>query len=362
MFLSEIRLQNFRNYRTANVKAPPGLVLVVGDNGAGKTNLLEAIYFLAVCRSFRTSRDADLLGDGEALAIRATGRGRDGEQAFELRYHRTRGKTATVNGGRLPRLLDYVGELPAVAFSPGDLALVKGEPAGRRRFLDTWLGQASREYLYSLQRYNEILRRRNALLASDAPAREREPYDYELVAAGADLTARRQHATTALAPAAAAAYRELAPPGEELVVTYAPSVRGDDGNHESIAYAFEEQLARAAGEEGRRRQTVIGPHRDDLSLGVRDRDARRFASEGQQRTAALALRLAQCRLLKEHLGKAPILLMDDVSSELDGRRQARLASAFAGVDQVWLAATAAPDGFQPTAKFTVANGKISGPA
>ena len=358
MYLSHVNLENFRNYREATLEAPPGLILVRGPNGAGKTNLLEAFHFLALCRSFRTSSDRDLVRRGaDDLAVRASVQTSPGEQTLEIHYG-PGGKRAAVNGENIPRLVDYVGTVAVVAFTPDDLALVKDEPANRRRFLDVWLGQESRDYLYTLQRYQNVLRSRNALLSRAAARDEIEPYDRELVAAGAKLMELRARAAAALGPAAASAYADLAPEAEDFGVSYAPAVPADD---ELYAAAFERALRDARDEEERRGLTLVGPHRDDLTLTVKGRDARRFASEGQQRTAALSLRLAQFRLLKKKRGDAPLLLLDDVASELDGERQRRLAHAVRGADQTWVTATAAPPGLQPHANIYISEGIISAP-
>jgi DNA replication and repair protein RecF len=359
LYLRHLHLTNFRNYREATLQAPPGLILARGPNGAGKTNLLEALHFLALGRSFRTANDRDLVRRGEdELAVRAAAQTSSGEQNLEIHYS-SAGKRVAVNGETIPRLVDYVGTLAVVAFAPDDLALIKEEPASRRRFLDVWLGQESRDYLYTLQRYQNVLRARNALLARGAPALELEPYDHELVGAGAKLTALRARASRALGPAAAAAYADLAPEAEEFAVAYDPAVAAGNGEAEEIAAAFERALRTAREEERRRGLTLAGPHRDDLMLTVKGRDARRFASEGQQRTAALALRLAQFRLLREKRGEAPLLLLDDVASELDEDRQRRLGHAVRGAEQTWVTATAAPPGLVPDANITISAGTIS---
>jgi DNA replication and repair protein RecF len=358
LFASQIYLKNFRNYREATLTAPPGLILVVGPNGAGKTNLLEAVHFLALGRSFRTSRDRDLVRRGEnALAVRATVQSGCGEQLFALDYG-AGGKTAAVNDETIPRLIDYVGTLAVVAFGPDDLALAKGEPAVRRRFVDVWLGQENREYLYTLQRYYAVLRSRNALLTRAASRAEMEPYDHELVAAGARLTSLRGKAAAGLAAAAAAAYGELAPEEEDFVVEYDPAVPCD-GDEEEVARAFEREMQERRGDEERRGQTLVGPHRDDLRLAVKGRDARRFASEGQQRTAALSLRVAQFRLLKNARGDSPLLLLDDVASELDPDRQKRLADVVAGAEQVFFTAANPPAGIEPDANIRISEGQIT---
>jgi len=360
LHLTGLQLTDFRNYREATLAAPPGLILARGANGAGKTNLLEAIYFLAVCRSFRTGRDRDLTREGQAgFALRARVAAPAGEEELELSYAAAQGKRAVVNGEALPRLLDYVGTFAAVAFVPEDMELAQGEPSVRRRFLDMWLGQQSREYLYDLQRYQEVLVRRNSLLAHGAPRAEREPYDNELIVAGSALTAARARAAAHLIPAAGTAYAELAPAGESFEVAYEPSVPAASTDKAEVETKFREALARVARAEEERRQTLVGPHRDDLALLVAGRDARRFASEGQQRTAALALRLAQYRLLAAQRGDPPILLLDDVTSALDAGRQARLFEAAQTAPQVWLTAPEKPTSLKPNAEYYIANGEIS---
>jgi DNA replication and repair protein RecF len=358
--LRSLTLETVRNYREASVTAPPGLILVTGPNAAGKTNLLEAIYYLAVCRSFRGARDRDLVQQGaRGWRLAANVAGPAGERRLELSYEFAAGKRAAVNEEPFPRLVDFVGTFAAAAFVPEDMALVRGEPAVRRRFLDMWLGQGSREYLYNLQRYGEVLVRRNALLARGASRAERLPYDHELVEAGAFLVAYRARACEGLAAAAAAAYAELAPAGETFAAAYVPSVAPAAADRREVAAAFEAALARVAPEEEERRQTVVGPHRDDLAFAVEGREARRYASEGQQRTAALALRLAQYRLLAAARAEPPVLLLDDVTSTLDGERQRRLFEAVAGAPQVWFTAPARPPALKPDAEFSIAHGLIA---
>lgn len=359
MFLTEIYLKNFRSYREVMVTTPPGLILLTGPNGAGKTNVLEAVFFAGVCRSFRAAADRDLVHAGASrFVIRVTATGAAGNQQFEVTYDRARGKRAALNGVPVTRLLDYVGVLPVVAFAAEDLALTRDEPAARRRFLDIWLSQERREYLELLQRYVTALRNRNVLLNRRAPRQEREPFEHELIAAGTQITVRRAKAVATLAPLAASAYAEIAD-GERLEIFYQPSAAPQPAEDPTaVAAAFREKLMAATAEDEKRGLTTVGPHRDDLALTVAGADVRRFASKGQQRTAAVALRLAQFRLLASRRGEKPLALLDDVAADLDPGRHRRLLNALAAAEQIWLAAAAPPTDLKPAIKFNIKPGEI----
>lgn len=358
MLVSRLTLRQFRNYREATVTAPPGLIVVSGPNGAGKTNLLEAVYFLAVLKSFRTGRDADLIRQGEEnCRLDAEVQGKRGTSQLTVTLG-PKGKRAAVNDEPFPRLLDYVGNLAAVAFSPEDADIVRGEPASRRRFLDVWLAQQRREYLYDLGRYAEILRRRNYLLQTGAASSLREPYDEELIATGSSLIMARREAVIKLAAEARAAFAAVAPPGEGLDLTYLPSIPpGPDDA--ATREQFRSALAAVRENEARRRTSLVGPHRDDLWIAINGDEARRFASEGQIRTCALALKYAQFRLLKRSLGEAPVLLLDDVGAELDEARRDRLAAIAREAQQAWFATPSAPPAVDADAFIRVDRGRLS---
>ncbi|UCE26084.1 MAG: DNA replication and repair protein RecF, partial [Candidatus Coatesbacteria bacterium] len=326
MRINRLHLEDYRNYGALSVDLPPGALLFEGTNGAGKTNLLEAVYFLSMCRSFRLGRDRDVVSRGAAKTlVRAEAVGRDGTVSFALEYDlRTPEKRASYNGNRVLKLVDYIGALPAVAFHPEDMEIVKGPPVLRRRFMDHWLVQYDRQYIYLLKRYNDALSQRNALLRSYAgSATARPEYDAiteTMVKAGAGIVASRADKITELAGFAALDYVALTGDGEELEVKYRPNAAGTEDPD-----VFKNALSARAGDERRFKRTLVGPHLDDLRFDISGSDARRFASQGQQRTVVLALRLAQFRAAAENLGEVPLLLLDDAFSELDRGRMGHLA-------------------------------------
>ncbi len=348
MHIRKITLSNFRNFCDLTLEVEPGPVYVVGDNGAGKTNIVEAIHFLGLCRSFRTARVRDTMKlEQTRTMVRADVASAEGEQYFLVDYGRNGDRNWYINGNHIPRLTDYIGNLPIVSFVPDDLAIIKGEPNLRRRFLDIWLGQVSREYLYLLKRYQEVLKQRNFFLSTyryDAFGRpEIEALDEMLVLHGAAIIEMRGRYLGELAEIAVRAYDGITGDGEHLRLEYLPSF---DPGIDGVA-AFRIALAARRNEEERRLVSLVGPHRDDFRVYLDEKDGRRFASQGQQRSAALALRLAQYEFMRES-GETPLLLLDDVSSELDDGRQRHLLELIEGAEQVWITSTRAPDGANGT--------------
>jgi DNA replication and repair protein RecF len=348
MHIRKITLSNFRNFRDLILEVEPGPVYVVGDNGAGKTNIVEAIHLLGLCRSFRTSRVRDTVRLEQARAtVRADVSSAEGEQYFLVDYERRGERNWYINGNHIPRLTDYIGNLPIVSFVPDDLAIVKGEPGLRRRFLDIWLGQVNREYLYLLKRYQEVLKQRNFFLTTyryDAFNRpEMEALDEMLVLNGAVIVEMRASYLDDLAEIAVRAYDGITGDGEHLRLDYKPNFEpGDDS-----ATAFYTALNARRNEEERRLVSLVGPHRDDFAIYLDEKDGRRFASQGQQRSVALALRLAQYEIMRG-LGKTPLLLLDDVASELDDGRRRHLRELIEDAEQVWVTAARLPDGADGT--------------
>ena len=310
--LAHLRLRDFRNYTRLDAEFGPGLHLLLGRNAQGKTNILEAIHLLATLRSFRGVGSAPMVRHG-AVGWFVGGRViATGNNAVKLYWSRTE-RRLTVDDQPIRRLTDYWGTLRTVAFCAEDLALVKGAGRGRRRFLDFLLAQTVPTYLGVLQRYLRAMRARNALLKK-RPVDEAalESFTIELIKLGEELMAQRAALLPELAPRIVAAHQRIAPKGELLAVAYAPNVKGD----------FAEHLRRHREREYRLGSTAAGPHRDELTLELNERPAADFASEGQKRTVAIALKMAQAEHFSAVHGVPPVLLIDDVMGELDATRRA----------------------------------------
>jgi DNA replication and repair protein RecF len=312
--LAHLRLRDFRNYARLDVDFEPGFQLLIGGNAQGKTNILEAIYLLATLRSFRGVGGAQMVRHG-ATGYFVGGR-LVAEATHDLKlYWSARDRSLSRDGQPVRRLADYFGRMRCVVFCSEDLQLVKGTPRVRRRFMDLLLAQTEPGYLGTLQRYLRALQARNALLKRANPgAAVVESFTQELAAAGNLLIQRRQVLVPSLAPMVRLAHERISHDAEEVFIRYVPSVRED----------FAIELAGSAGRERVLRTTVVGPHRDDLQLQLQDKPAAQYASEGQKRTLAIALKMAQAEYLSAVTGSPPILLIDDVIGELDARRRAGL--------------------------------------
>ena len=310
--LAHLRLRDFRNYTRLDAEFGPGLHLLLGRNAQGKTNILEAIHLLATLRSFRGVGSAPMVRHGAAGWFVGGRVIATGNNAVKLYWSRTE-RRLTVDDQPIRRLTDYWGTLRTVAFCAEDVALVKGAGRGRRRFLDFLLAQTVPTYLGVLQRYLRAMRARNALLKK-RPVDEAalESFTIGLVKLGEELMAQRAALLPELAPRIMAAHQRIAPKGESLAVAYAPNVKGD----------FAEHLRRQREREYRLGSTAAGPHRDELTLELNERPAADFASEGQKRTVAIALKMAQAEHFSAVHGVPPVLLIDDVMGELDATRRA----------------------------------------
>jgi DNA replication and repair protein RecF len=367
MHLRHLSLTNFRNYARAELGLAPGAVLFLGENAQGKTNLLEAIALLATGRSERAASDADYIAwsarDDPQPVARVAGVAERGGQEVSIELavigragahgNLVASKRLKLNG--VPRrAADVVGAITAVLFTTDDMELVKGSPSGRRRYLDVMLSQVDRGYLRALPRYTKVVTQRNALLKriqDGVAGRDELAYwDEEVARDGATLLSARAVAVDALARAAADAHAALSGERERFELAYAP--RFVDGwPPPAIAAAESAEIARVLLEKLQATHardvaagvTLSGPHRDDLSMAIGGEPAAAFASRGQQRTAALALRLAEARLLLDRTGERPLLLLDDVLSELDESRRASVLAAI-DADQV-LITSPDPDRF-----------------
>jgi DNA replication and repair protein RecF len=312
--LAHLRLRDFRNYVRLDADFGPGFHVLLGDNAQGKTNVLEAIYLLATLRSFRGVGGAQMIRhDAKGYFVGGTVVGR--APAEIKAYWSSRERKLSLNGTPVKRLADYLGTLRAVVFCTEDLQLVKGTSRVRRRFLDLLLSQTQPGYLNLLLRYTQALRNRNALLKQPQPdAEQLAAFTSQLVELGDQLMAARRAFTPKLSPLVRLAFRRIAADADELVLEYQPSVTGD----------FAVALAQSRARERVLKTTVLGPHRDDLALIVNGQPAATFTSEGQKRTLALALKMAQAEYLTGIHGAPPVLLIDDVMGELDARRRAGL--------------------------------------
>jgi len=312
--LSRLRLRDFRNYARLDTEFAPGFHLLLGDNAMGKTNVLEAIYLMATLRSFRGVGGAQMIRHGQPAYF--VGGRIVGKATHEIKmYWALRERKLTLDSQPVRKLTDYLGVLRVVVFCTEDLQLIKGTGRSRRRFMDLLLSQTFPAYLPLLQRYARALRSRNALLKQrvvDEAALD--GFSRELVKSGEEIVALRHQLVPRLSPLARLAYRRISSDAEELRIEYRPSVKKD----------FVVELAQNRARERSYRSTLVGPHRDDLELLLNDRSASLFGSEGQKRTLAVALKMAQAEYLTGLHGSPPVLLIDDVMGELDLKRRTGL--------------------------------------
>jgi DNA replication and repair protein RecF len=331
--LKRLTLRHFRNLGAQDLELPPEGVAIIGNNAQGKSNLLEAIYYLETFRSFRGVRDDQLLAFGEGVfrvagtlePEESDGRALQVAAAFEKKGKR---KKVSVDGVEPDRVSDGLGRLAAVIFSPSDVELVSGGPGERRRFLDIVLSLSDPQYLHALQDFRKVLARRNASLKDGLPASVVMAWDQGLIRSGAVVMKARQDWIEARCGAFREYYSAVAG-GFGARMAYRPNVPLAPGaSLEDVAGAYRDALAAAAERERRNGTTVVGPHRDEVLLRLEDEgddlDLRDYGSGGQRRTAALALRLVEARTIREVRGQEPLVLLDDVFAELDPARSERI--------------------------------------
>ena len=370
VILDRLKLQNFRNYERLDLGLQGGNTLLYGANGAGKTNILEAIFALATTKSFRARNDreminqrlnraevpfpfarlqGDALEEGRSVRVEilvALGQGGKSENGGTAR------KQFRLNGVAR-RASDVVGQIKAVLFSPADVEIVSGSPSARRRYVDLMLCQVDRSYLRLLQSYGRVVQQRNGVL-SRIPARSRESvlefWDEKLVIDGSEIIRRRVAMMTSLAVLVREMYGELSGGAEAMDIMYAPSVEeatrtgvsaGVNSGEDGISEAFRRKLESETRRSSDARLTSVGPHRDDLSLSIDGDSLLAFGSRGQHRTAALALRMAEARYIADQTGERPILLLDEALGELDDQRREHLLRFVRAYPQVVLTGTSA---------------------
>ncbi len=333
MRVRRLRLTGFRNYERAELVPARGVTVLHGANAQGKTNLIEAVHLCCLGRSHRTPRDAELIRWGESAAlVRLEVERADGTHDISVRIgtEDKRKKAIKINNSPVQRIGELMGHVNAVLFSPEDLRLIKDGPDGRRRFLDMEISQLSPAYFYALQRYFQALNQRNELLRKLADERSSralsdtlDAWDALLVEHGGQVIERRQAYLADLMEVARETHAALSGGAEALTLAYTGRARDPD--------ELRNMLRAARAEDLRRLTTSVGPHRDDFKIVITGRDARAFASQGQQRTAALSLKLAEIDVMRRTTSESPVLLLDDVMSELDVDRRKMLLSRMGDV-------------------------------
>lgn len=330
MKVKTLKLIQYRNYSSLEFKPDEKLSILLGENAQGKTNIVEAIYLCAAGRSHRTPRDGELIQwETEGAYVRTDVERDSSVRRIELRMPKAGKKQIKIDGVPAAKMGELMGCLNAVLFSPEDLRLVKDGPGERRRFMDSELSQIRPTYFYSLSQYQRSLAQRNALLKEIAAGRGTKEaldvWDEQLSSAGAQLTLFRSKFMRSLAEIAKEMHKEVSNGKEELLAIYHPDVEGDD--RQKLESALHDLLLKTRLDDIRRGLTCTGPHRDDVILLLNGVDVRSFGSQGQQRTAALSLKLSELALMKKATGESPVLLLDDVMSELDESRQELLLGA-----------------------------------
>lgn len=324
MIIKNLTLHNFRNYVDETFCFSDGLNVLMGKNGQGKTNCAEAVYYLCTGSSLRIRHDRQLVRMGESCAsVRAEVLSRYGTLTLEADIFENR-RELRLNGARIARAVDLLGNLNSVFFSPGELRLIQDGPDERRRFLNLSISQTSRDYARALLRYNRILDQRNKLLKERDVGMVLETlpvWDEQLARYAAVIIRRRREYLTRLSPLAEEAYLFLSDGQEGMKLGFDADYPEEEAE---IARVLSEQLAQAHERDLRFGFTTVGPHRDDIRIAIGGADARGYASQGQMRTAALALKLAEVEIFKQLAGEPPVLILDDVMSELDLTRRKKL--------------------------------------
>jgi DNA replication and repair protein RecF len=376
--VTHLSITDFRSYESAEVDLDPGVTAFVGPNGHGKTNLVEAVGYVATLGSHRVATDAPLVRLGAQRAVVRALVSRAGRDSLvEIEIVPGGANRARLNRAPVPRARDVLGALRTVLFAPEDLALVKGDPDGRRRFLDELLVARAPRFAGVRSDYERVLRQRNALLKSAGAAvragrgdvRTLDVWDSHLATAGAELLAGRLRLVQLLAPDVAKAYADVSSGQGDASIAYRSSL-GDDVSADEppgrdlLAARLLDALAKVRSQELERGVSLVGPHRDDLQINLGPFPARGFASHGESWSLALALRLASYELLREDGGPdgdgEPVLILDDVFAELDAGRRDRLAALVAGAEQVLVTAAVPQDVPEALdgARFDVMGGEV----
>ena len=358
MMIKSLELKNYRNYEELQMNFDKGINILYGDNAQGKTNVLEAIYVCSVSKSHRGSKDKEMISfDQEEAHIKCVVQKKEMENRIDMHLKKNKSKGIAVNGIPLRKSSELFGHINVVFFSPEDLNLIKNGPAERRRFIDMELCQLDKIYTAEIVNYNKVLVQKNQLLKDIAVRSDLEDtlwvWNEQLIRYGKAVIERRRNFVEKLNEMISGIHKDLTGGKEEILIEYEPNVREDQ---------FADEVERLTDRELRQKMSLVGPHRDDINFVVNGIDIRRFGSQGQQRTAALSLKLAEIELVKEIVKDSPVLLLDDVLSELDRNRQTQLLNSLKDV-QTMITCTGLDDfvsnRFQIDKVFKVVGGTVT---
>ena len=332
MHVDNIRLINFRNYDNLNINLNKKINIFIGKNAQGKTNLLESIYICATGRSFRTNRDREIISfDKDEAYIGANMHVGKFDRFIEIKMEKDRSKRIKVNKTELKNYRELYSGLNVVVFSPEDLKLVKEGPSERRKFLDLEISQIKPVYSYNLTRYNKILFQRNNILRSNKFKNDIRPlldiFDLQLAKIGTDIVIERDKYVKELSDISKVTHNNITLCNEDLELIYETSIDIVSSKLE-MERIYLEKLKSNTSRDIESRSTSVGPHRDDIIMNINDKDVKTYGSQGQQRTVVLSIKLSEVELIKREKGSYPVLLLDDVFSELDEERRKYLIKSF----------------------------------
>ncbi len=323
MIIDSIELKDYRNYENLNIRFSPSGNIIYGENARGKTNILEAAYMSGTSKSHKGSRDKDIIRfDAEEAHIRTKIKKRDRDYQIDIHLKKNGRKGIAVNHVPLKKTADLFGILNIIFFSPEDLSIIKSSPEKRRRFMDSELCQIDKIYLNDLTNYNKVINNRNKLLKdiyfNSSERKTLDVWDEQLINYGKRIISKRRKFVQDIAPIVSGMHSNISGGREKLTINYEPDI--DD-------IFFYDELIKNRDRDIKTGSTSTGPHRDDLSFLIDGVDIRKYGSQGQQRTCALSLKLSEIKLVEETIGEKPVLLLDDVMSELDSKRQNDLLSS-----------------------------------
>jgi DNA replication and repair protein RecF len=339
VYVKSIKLINFRNYKKIDIQLNSKLNVFLGDNAQGKTNLLESIYICSTGKSYRTNREKELINlDKDKAYVGLEVKKEHYNKYIEIKLEKDKAKRIRVNKVELGKVSELIGQLNVVIFSPEDLKLVKEGPSERRGFLDNEISQIKPKYRYNLSKYNKILMQRNNLLKTAQYDRKKlkimDVWDTQLSSVGAEIILNRVDFLNKLSLISQDIHKKLTGNNEELILQYLSSFNIIDMGKLEIQNRFKEILEKNIDKDVEKGTTEYGPHRDDIEIIIDGLSCRIFGSQGQQRTAALSLKLAEVELINMETGEYPVLLLDDVLSELDYNRRRYLVSTFKDIQTI----------------------------